>query len=162
MLRRILSALAGALVFLFGLPGRILGGLFGGSLAPPPAGDSPLVVDLKDELAARQGEAVDHAKDARMALLWCADSIVADRPVPVPSSLPRAVKEWMKGLSREECERVISSEKTAISAHIRKLFALPGVRPVQPLAAAEWSPAPVSIEPAPEFVLAATPRPGAW
>jgi hypothetical protein len=161
MLRRIFSAIASALAWLIGLPGRLLGGIFGGPLAPPPEGDGPLVSELREELAARQGEAVDHDKTARLVLLWCADSIVADRPVPVPSSLPRDVKEWMKGLSREECERVISSDKTAISAHVRKLFALPGVRRVQPLAAAEWSPAPVSIEPAPEFVLAATPRPGA-
>lgn len=161
MLRRIFSAIAMALAWLIGLPGRLLGGIFGGPLAPPPAGDSPLVSELREELAARQGESVDHDKTARLVLLWCADSILADRPVPVPSALPRDVKEWIKGLSRAECERVISSEKTAISAHIRKLYALPGVRPVQPLTAAEWSPAPISIGPAPDFVLAATPRPGA-
>ncbi|MHC2844830.1 hypothetical protein [Bradyrhizobium diazoefficiens] len=161
MLMRILAALGRAFAWLFGLPGRLLGGLFGGSLTPPPAGDSPLVADLKEELAARQGEDVDHAKDARLVLLWCADSIVADRPVPVPSSLPRVVKEWLKGLSRDECELVISWEKTAISAHIRKLYALPGVRPVQPLPAAKWAPAPATVAPAPDFVLAPTPRPGA-
>src|SRR5262249_27915111 len=98
MLRRIFSAVVSALAWLIGLPGRLLGGIFGGALTSPPAGDGPLVSELREELAARQGEAVDHAKTARLVLLWAADSIVADRPAPVPSSLPREVKEWLKGL----------------------------------------------------------------
>ncbi|QOZ66392.1 hypothetical protein [Bradyrhizobium arachidis] len=169
MLRSILSAIGAALkgAFFFvwealRLPGRLFAGLLGGTADGPPAGDSPLVSDLKSELAERKSLADTHDKIARSVLAWAADSIIDDRPAPVPTWLPRELKNWLPGLTRDEVETLVSSDNQAISAHIREIYALNGVRKVQPLPAAEWPPEPVSVEPAPEFVRYATaPRPAA-
>lgn len=169
MLRSILSAirtaLKGAFSFVweaFCLPGRLFAGLLGGAANGPPAGDSPLVSDFKSELAERKSLADNHVKVARSVLAWAADSIIADKPASVPAWLPRELKNWLPGLTREEVETLISADNQAISAHVRRMFALNGVRKVQPLKPAEWPPEPVSVEPAPEFVRYATaPRPAA-
>ncbi|MHC2576578.1 hypothetical protein ACVI1J_001710 [Bradyrhizobium diazoefficiens] len=169
MLRSILSAIGAALkgAFFFvwealRLQGRLFAGLLGGAADGPPAGDSPLVSDLKSELAERKSLADNHDKIARSVLAWAADSIIDDRPAPVPTWLPRELKNWLPGLTRNEVETLISADNQAFSAHVRRIYVLKGVRKVQPLEPAEWAPEPVSVEPAPEFVRYATgPRPAA-
>lgn len=163
MLRRILLAigatLKGAFLFVWEalcLPGRLFAGLLSGAADGPPPGDSPLVSDLKTELAERKSLADNHDKVARSVRAWAADSIIDDRPAPVPTWLPRELKSWLPGLTREEVETLLSSDNPAISAHIRKIYALSGIRKVQPLSAAEWPPEPTCVEPPPEFVRYAT------
>lgn len=169
MLRSILSAiraaLRGSFSFLweaFCLPGRLFAGLLGGAADGPPAGDSPLVSDFKSELAERKSLADNHVKIARSVHAWAADSIIADKSAPVPAWLPRELKNWLPGLTRDEVETLISADNQAISAHVRKVYTLKGVRKVRSLEPAEWPPEPVYVEPAPEFVRYATaPRPAA-
>lgn len=84
----------------------------------------------------------DHA---RMLQTWCADSMIEGRPLPVPPSLPRDIKEWSKGLTRDECDIVLNATRAAAIAHIRGLFKLPNVRKIEPLAAAEWKSAPKPV-----------------
>jgi hypothetical protein len=139
---------------LFALPGRMLGALLGGAVRPP-AGDSPLVQDLESDVAAEHADAVDNYKKIADAIwAWAMDSLVADAPAPVPAWLPRDVKSWLPGLTREEAEILVSSEKAAIEAHIRRGFGINGVRSVGPLEPV-WSlhPEPTAM-PAPEFFYA--------
>ncbi len=155
ILSAIRSAIKGAFAFIWEtllLPGRLLGCLLGGSMAPLPSGDSPLVRDLKTELAGRQASLDNHQKIAKAVHNWCVDSIIENKPAAVPCWLPRDVKGWLRGLTRDECECVIPADKEAISAHVRRLFPLKGLRAVQPLAPAEWPAEPVWKDPAPRFV----------
>jgi len=166
MLRSILSAIRSAFALFWAmlcLPGRLLTVLLGGVSEPPPApGSSPLVTDLKKELADRQASLDNHAKVAKAVRNWCVDSIIDDKPAPVPSWLPRDIKTWLPGVSRDECECLISADKEAISAHVRRLFPLKGVQPVQPLEPAEWPPEPTtSVELAPDFAHHSVMRPAA-
>lgn len=134
------------------IPGRIVAGLLGGSAAPPPAGDSPLVANLKDEIAEQRAATDNYARIADAIWAWAMDSLVADAPAPVPAWLPRDVKSWLPGLTRAEAEILISSEKTPIAEHVRRRFGIDGVRAVgalEPLKS--WShPEPTSM-PAPGF-----------
>jgi hypothetical protein len=132
MFKAIVAALKGAFSLLWDLlwlPGRLLGGLFGSPIAPPPSGDSPLMEGLRAELAGRQASLDNHAKVAKAVKNWCVDSIIDDKPAPVPNWLPRDVRAWLPGLTRDEAECVICADKEAISAHVRKLFPMKGVRP---------------------------------
>ncbi|MCS3893464.1 hypothetical protein M2171_002597 [Bradyrhizobium japonicum USDA 38] len=169
MLRSIVSAIGAALKGAFSfvweafcLPGRLFAGLLGGTTGGPPAGDGPLVSDLKSELAERKSQADNHDKVARAVLAWAADSIIGDMPAPVPAWLPRELKSWLPGLTRDEVETLLSSNNQAVSAHVRKIYTLTGVRKVQLLESAEWPPEPAFVEPTPGLVrYAIAPRPAA-
>lgn len=164
MFKSIMKAIGAALRATFSvlrnvisIPGRLVAGLLGGSASPPPAGDSPLVTNLKEQIAEEQASQTNYKRIAEAIWSWCIDALIAEGPVPVPPFLPRAVKEWLPGIMPEEAERLVSADKTAIEAHVRGLFPLPGVRPVQPLAAVEnWAPEPRESTkiPAPEPYLA--------
>lgn len=168
-MKSILAAIGAALRAVFSvangvlsIPGRMLGAVLGGPLAGPPAGDSPLVEDLAERVAAEDAAAADQWKPAMNALWhWLMDSLIADGPVAVPWSLPRAIKEWAPGLTAAEAEKLVSVDKQALEAHLRGLYAVPGVRKVQRLEPVkEWAPEPVWREPAPGWVHLATPMPG--
>ncbi|MEH2499560.1 hypothetical protein V1294_006039 [Bradyrhizobium sp. AZCC 1678] len=86
--------------------------------------------------------AVDHAEMYRQVAVslqtWAAESLLADAPQPLPTKWPRNVKEWARGLNREECFTLVDAPERAIIAHISRLFAMPRVRKLQPLPAAKW------------------------
>jgi len=147
-MRRIFAAIGAALRaafsafrFAVSIPGRALAWLLGGTAAPAPIGDSPIVQDLKGDLAeTRAAEAIEAsaraaAQLARAIMMWCCDALEADGPVPVPPypNVSRRVAEWLPGLTRDECQVLICAEKQAILAHIEGRQPISGVRPVQRL-----------------------------
>ena len=153
----ILSALRGlaGFVFSFGLvPFRLLGFLFGGA----GGGQAAEIPQVRPYDAAKPRDAADghaiHLVNANKLMAWAADSIVADRPVDLPAGLPIALREWAPGLTRRECEMLINADEMEVSAHIQKLFALPGVQVVRRLEAIqEWpaEPQPMVDQGSPSF-----------
>jgi len=127
-LRAVLSVLRGLVM----LPFRLVGVLMG---VPPDVGDIPSLAPLENMKAAEppfnQQQVCDDI--AATVLGWCADSLMGDRPAPLPPRLPIALREWLPGLSRQECEIVVNCEIVDISAHCRGFFAISGVRPLGPL-----------------------------
>jgi hypothetical protein len=138
MLRSIFAAIAssfGAFARLFGiifmapfrLIDRVLVGGDDGSPHEIPQVQPPDPVDGFDRQAC-------YAEVANRIMVWAADSIVADRPVALEArDIPRDVREWLPGLTRADCVAIISADEKGVSAHLQRLFALPGVRPVQRL-----------------------------
>jgi len=160
MLRSILSAVGTALRSAFAvicqvlsIPGRLFAELLGGSIeAPPEPGSSELVRSLRAELD-ETGERTrcNAEKIAAIVAAWCADSMLAGRPLPAPTPprVSRAVANWLPGLSREECAEIVCAGKEAVCEHIAGTCAIKGVRPVQRLEALSAWPtaAPVFAEP---------------
>jgi len=145
------------------LPAKLLGGVFGGPVTGPPAGDSPAVQDLAARVAEEDAKIADNSRKVAEAFWhWCMDSLIADGPVAMPSWLPRSIKEWAPGLTAAEAEKLVSVDKTALESHLRGLFAVPGVRKVQRLEPVKsWPPEPAYVEPAPGWAATfATPAPG--
>ena len=79
-----------------------------------------------------------YARTAMAVQTWAAESLIADERLPVPTSWPRSVKDWAKGLDREECFAIIDAPEHAVIGHISQVFAMPRVRSVQPLPAVGW------------------------
>ena len=128
------------------IPGRLVAGMLGGTAEPPPAGDSPLVRDLKAELAESEEIKKNCEKIASIIAAWCAESMIAGRPLPAPRppQVSRAVADWLPGLTREECAELVCASKQTVFEHVRGVRDIPGVRPVQRLAAlTEWTPEPI-------------------
>jgi hypothetical protein len=155
MLRSVITAVVSALRSLGRLVGRTTaapfvalnsligggGGVAGAPIEIPEVAAPEVVVPSK---------AVDNTRlyeDIAIAVMtWCADSLIADTPAPVSTKLPLGVREWLPGLTRVECDAIIEADKTAVSAHLQRLFDLHGVRPVQPLRPLrEWPPAPMPM-----------------
>lgn len=123
-------------------PFRLVGG--GGASMPP---EVPMPAPYVDEPPRKDMTAV-YDEIARAIMNWSADSLLADEPVPVPPKLPREFREWLPGLSRDECLAIVEADAMAVSSHIMGLFTLPGVRTVQTLRAVVWPPeAPVVESP---------------
>lgn len=78
---------------------------------------------------------------ARAVMNWAAESVIADRPVDLPPRLPIGIREWLPGLSREECYNIMGADRSVVWAHIQGISALPGVRPVQRLQGGQTWPA---------------------
>jgi hypothetical protein len=151
MLRSIIAAVVSALR-LFGrlvrrvatAPFVMLDSMVGGG------GAAPLEIPEVAPPEALVPKPVDNARFyedlANAVMSWCADSIIRDAPATVPSSLPLAVKNWLPGLTREECDAIIEADKAAVSVHLEGMFELPGVRPVQALTPLRaWPPAPKPV-----------------
>lgn len=143
-MRAIISAIISALRSAFSFattalaaPFRFLNSMTGGGLAVPPS--VPMPEPFEDE-PPRKDMTEIYDEIARMILEWAADSIIADRPLPVPPKIHREVRDWMAGLTRDECYELMEADRMAVSSHIMGLFALPGVRKVQPLEAVVWPP----------------------
>jgi hypothetical protein len=144
MIRSILAAIASA----FGAFRRLFGTIF---MAPfrfidrllvGGDGGSPVEipqVQPHDPVAGFDRQAL-YIEIANKIMAWAADSIVADRPVALAArDIPRDVREWLPGLTRSECVAIINADENGVSAHLQRLFALPGVRPVQRLPGlSEW------------------------
>jgi hypothetical protein len=151
MLRLILtairSALSSAVRFLgrvMSLPGRVLGHALGvpepddlPDLAPPEdlsAGSKPTTDTQEIYLAV-----------ANLVRAWCADTLIEARPVALPPGLPLKIRQWLGGLTRDECDAVINADKYAVSAHCQGLYDIAGVRHVGRLPAMfEGLPEPMS------------------
>jgi hypothetical protein len=147
MLRAIFSSILSALrglagfIFSFGIAplrlfDRLLGGDGGGAAQEIP------VVRPYDAATPHDGADTQalHLEIANKVMAWAADSIVADRPVALPAGMPVPLKQWLPGLTRQECEVLINASEKAVSAHLQKLFALPEVRNVRRLdPIAEWA-----------------------
>jgi hypothetical protein len=146
MLKFVFSAIASALRSI----GRVVGVI---AMAPLRlidrlliGGDGGYPQEIPEVRRREDGEPKDAADSyafylelANKIMAWAADSIIADAPAPLPPRLPIALREWLPGLTRAECETLINADETAVSSHIQRLFALPGVRPVQRLAPLrEW------------------------
>jgi hypothetical protein len=140
MLKSIFAGIASALRsigrFVFGVAmapfrfvDRILGGDGGDSFPPIPevkAYDESEPFDRDDRQAM-------YIEIANWILAWAADSIIDAAPAALPPRLPIALREWLPGLTRAECETLINADEKAVLAHIQQAFPLPGVRPVQRL-----------------------------
>jgi hypothetical protein len=135
IVRAVVTALRAAVRFavsVLSTPGRLADGLLGAA-APPPAGDSGMVEDLRDKLARDQADQENYRKIADAIWAWATDSLIEGKPAPVPVWLPRSVKEWLPGLTQDEAEKLVSADKMAIQAHLRGIYVLPSVRKVGPL-----------------------------
>lgn len=151
MLRSIVTAIVSALKSIGRFAGRIVaapfaafGAMVGGEAAAPPQIDLPPPIETTTN---DNSEVYKQIADAIMR--WACDSVIDDRPAPLPPGLPLAVKEWLPGLSRDECEAIVESEQNDVLAHFLGRCPIVGVRSVQPLTpVGEW-PARES-EPTPE------------
>jgi hypothetical protein len=147
MLKSILSAVAASLMAAFRFVGRAVTTpltWFGGSGHATP-GPVPLPQPLDAEPQPDQSQIYDDI--ARIIMSWCADAIIADGSQPLPPGMPIALREWMPGLTRKECWEIMDADRMAVSSHLQRCFALPGVRPVQPLSRMwEWPTEPVMME----------------
>jgi hypothetical protein len=130
---------------LISISGRLVAGLLGGSAAPPPAGDSPLVESLREEYQAQNEVSGKNTENiAAIVSAWCADSMIAGRPLPppLPPRVTRAVANWLPGLTREECAELVCAGEDVVCEHIAGICSIAGVRPVQRLEALPaWAPA---------------------
>jgi hypothetical protein len=152
-MRSILSAIAAALRGIVNmlkaavsLPGRIIGAVLGGGGAAGAAPEVPELRDLEAELAGRLDRTVLYENIARAVMGWCADTIIADRPQPLPPGLPIAVREWLPGLTREECDIIINADKTAVFSHVQNAFTIQEVRRLGRLPALrEWTAEPAYL-----------------
>ncbi|MCX7319878.1 MAG: hypothetical protein NT113_10415 [Hyphomicrobiales bacterium] len=122
-------------------PLRMLAGIGGGGGYDAPELPAPT------DPAEREGEVADMERRmaegltlANLLIRHAADCIVADDIVAPPPDLPAELRAWARGLSRQECEILLESDDKVVSAHIRGLFAIAGVRKVQPLEARSWAP----------------------
>jgi hypothetical protein len=174
MFRSIVAAIVSALRSAFMAVGRVatvplrfIDRLLGGSASPwgipeaapahveDPAGQAPMsAIDWN----------IEYAKEANVVMNWAATSIIDDGPaeLPSPPRCSRATREWLKGLTRDECEILLNSGEKSISQHLRDRERFPGLRKVQPLEATRWEPLLPMADPemgSGGFLLNAGPRP---
>jgi hypothetical protein len=172
---KIISAIVSALRSMFIAVGRvatapfkIIDRMLGGSASPWGIPEvQPAHVD--DPSASSQPMSkidwdIEYAKEANVVLAWAATSIIDDRPaeLPTPPRCSRATREWLKGLTRDECEILLNSGEKSVSRHLRGRERIPGLRKVEPLDAVKWEP--LLPMPDPElgcggFLLNASPKP---
>jgi hypothetical protein len=156
MIMGILRAIGRAIVAAFKTIGRVatwplraIGGLVGGG-NPWGMAEVPEVADEANPAAEPSATGPDMEKFwedlARRVQDHCADCVIEGRLAGPPPSFPRDVRDWLRGIDRDECERVLNAEKTAVCAHLRGIFKLPDVRKLQPLPAVVWPPEPAPYE----------------
>jgi hypothetical protein len=151
-----LRAAARALRGLLRLLGQILGYILG---LPPDFDDIPTpapMEDLDDVAGPEVSRHEYYAKAASDVLGWCADSLIDDKPAPLPPGLPVEVSWWLPGLTRDEAEVILNSDRDAISLHLQEICEISGVRAVQRLTPASW-PASPRREPAEALVVSCEP-----
>ena len=141
-MRSIILAIIAACKNVFGVglallswPARVLFGDRGGGCEAP---EIPMPQPLPEPPEDRTKIYEDIA---RAVMNWAADSVIADRPVDLPPRLPIGIREWLPGLSREECYDIVEADRSAVCAHIQGIFALQGVRAVQRLQSVKVWPA---------------------
>lgn len=143
---RFLLAIAAALrsVFsvcraIFALPFRALENVGGGGYALPPEDDENELVVAPIVPPGPKVDPQEHWRATAIVVqCWCAESVAMCHHMPLPPRIPHSVREWAQGLSMEECRVIYRSPETAVSAHLQRIFDLPGVRKVGPLPMANW------------------------
>ncbi len=153
MLRAIVTAIVNVLKSIGRAAGRVIAApfaainaLIGGEASVPPPIDLPPPIETT---AHDNSEVYKQIADAIMR--WCCDSVIDDRPAQLPPGLPLAIKEWLPGLTRDECEAIVESEQADVLAHIQGVCPVSGVRSVQPLARViEWPARESEPTPSPE------------
>lgn len=146
-MRSIISAIMSALKSAFGFAATALFAPFRYLFSPP--GGGPVEVPMPapfEAPAEKQDMTKFYDQIARLVMSWAVDSIIADAPMAMPPKIPREVRAWMQGLTRDECAELMEAESRAVSSHIRGIFAIPGVRKLQPLRAAAWPPEAPTME----------------
>lgn len=141
-MRSIISAIIAACKTAFGLgamllswPLRALFGFNGRGYSEP----LPDVAPPLDEVPDAPVDNTALYKRVAIALqTWAAESILADQLQPMPSTWPRSVRSWARGLDRDELFAIIDAPEYAVIGHISETFAMPGVRTLQPLRAQTW------------------------
>ena len=116
-------------------PVRALFGV-GGSLAREPIPEVAPALERVPEPAADHTEI--YTRTAIALQTWAGESLLADQLQPLPAAWPRGVQEWARGLTRDEAFVIIDAPEHAIIGHISGVFAMPGLRPLQPLRAEKW------------------------
>ena len=160
-MRAIISAIISACKTLFGIAAAMLSAPFR-ILFPGGGGRGHVEIpDVAPEVEIPPAPGPDYTKMyAELAVIvmrWCAESILAEAPMPIPPKFPRGVQEWVRGLTIDECHTIIEASERAVSAHLEGIFHIPSVRKMLPLSAAEWKePAPACASGSPSRGLAAT------
>lgn len=126
-------------------PLRWLGGGAGGSPWGLPETPEIDAEPPYDPVAAQEKRMAEGIIMANALMGYAIDSLVSAGPAPLPDRLTPELKSWARGLSVDECIALVNANERSISAHIKGLFLLPGVREVQPLPPATWPPEP-SVE----------------
>jgi hypothetical protein len=126
MLRRILSAIAGALQFVFSLADGLVDGiLIAARLKPsvPPAQISPADID---EMS-RSKRAVERREDEAMVKRWAAARLYG-RPFEVPA---RPIGQWLLALTVDDAGRVAACDGAGgLRDHLNGKSLFPGLPPV--------------------------------
>lgn len=158
---KILSAIGSALKYAFKFCGRLataplhlLAGGGGGDMPSLPCND-----EIDAAVAAREAAMDTGQKLASIVQRYAAESVIDDAPAPLPPDLPPALREWCRGLSRDEALDICGARPEAVNAHVQGVFLLPGVRSVQRLPTAHWPKEPSSwtsdsyLEPTPAYAI---------
>jgi hypothetical protein len=66
---------------------------------------------------------------------WAQQSVAVRRKMPFPGNIRRAMPAWLQGLSGQELLNLSKASREEIRNHVYDGKLVPGVRPVQPLAA---------------------------
>jgi hypothetical protein len=139
LLNAIVSALKSGLMAIGRAATWPLRALIGGGGGGMPAPQAVAEDGASDPAAERERAMALGNELAAIVLGYAADSVIDDAPAPMPETLPPELRAWVRGLSREECQTLLQSDLRGVSAHIQGVFALQGVRKVQPLPTADWS-----------------------
>lgn len=99
----------------------------------PPAADGD-----DDEPAPGPNLDVVYRELAIAARTWAANSILAGQPEPLPPRFPRAMQEWLRGITPDEAHAIINASEKQVFAHLRSSELIVGVRSVRPLEPAVW------------------------
>jgi hypothetical protein len=117
-------------------PFQALANIFGGSgdlPAVPPVAPS----EIDEDAPGPNMDAI--YRDLAIAVrTWCAKSIIAQRPLPLPPKSPRGVAAWLPGLSIDEAHAIINATEIEVMSHLRSRELINGVCRVRPLEPAVW------------------------
>ena len=147
MLKAIFRAIVNALRAVGRAAGRIvaapfaaLGSIFEGEgrdFTPPQVQEYDA-----DEYEPSSGPDMDavYRELANIVMTWAAVSIMDGKPAPLPPppKMPRALSEWLRGISLDEAHAIINATENEVFAHLRARELISGVRSVRPLEPAVW------------------------
>lgn len=134
-LKAIMKGMRAALRAMRRLAGAPFAWLGGGDYEDEPDFDEadevlPGVSEFEKRQEAAEAQAID-------VIRYAAASVLYDVPAPLPPPLPPALREWCRGLSRDECLAICGARPEAVSSHIKVVFLLPDVRKVCALPTAQ-------------------------
>lgn len=145
---KFLRAVGAALTAAFKVIGRLataplrMLGNFGGGYEPVTELPEPTDPAERDaEVAQMERRMAEGLTLANILMTHCAHSVIEDRNrVMMPREMPAELCRWVRGLSRDEATLIMASDEKTVSAHIRGLFQMKGVRKVQSLPPTTWEP----------------------